>query len=141
MALVMSDVIDDDLSSIASGTTHYDDTTFADAISIIQKYGLERKIPQEVLDKLRQGVQGEILETPKKLKIPNYIISTNDDCLKSMEKKSKQLGLSTKTIKISGDIKKIAPELVKQIPKKKNSQKTKTPCTEKIAHTKEKLNQ
>ena len=121
IALVMSDVMDDDLSSIASGTTYYDDTTFADAISIIQKYGLESTIPQEVLDKLRQGVDGEISDTPKTSKIPNYIVATNDDCLKSMERKSKQLGLTPKIIKISGDVKKIAPEIVEQISQTKNS--------------------
>jgi len=54
-------------------------------------------------------------------KIPNHIVSTNDDCLKSMAKKSKQLGLSTKIIKISGDVKKVIPEIITNIPKIQNS--------------------
>ncbi len=37
VSLVMSDVEGDDLSSIASGTTYMDDTTFSDALDILDK--------------------------------------------------------------------------------------------------------
>jgi len=79
VSLVMSDVEGDDLSSIASGTTYMDDTTFSDALGILDKYKIKRKMPLEVL---------VVLE-----RIENYIIANNNDCLRAMEKKSKKDGL------------------------------------------------
>ena len=121
VSLVMSDVLGDDLSSIASGTTYYDSTTFERALKIIKKYRLERKIPQSALRHLNLGVNGKIPETPKKSKIPHHIFLTNRDCIFEMQKKSKQLGLSTKTVIISGDVTKAATKLASLIPRKKNS--------------------
>jgi len=121
ISLVMSDVLGDDLSSIASGTTYYDNTKFVDALKIIKKYRLQNKISKSVLNRLRLGTSGKIPETPKKSKIPHQIILTNNNCIKSMKNKSKQLGISSKTLIISGDVAKAASKLVLNMPKKKNS--------------------
>ena len=56
---IMSDVEGDDLASIASGTTYMDDTTYADAINILEKYKLKRKVPIEVLQVLEKGLKEE----------------------------------------------------------------------------------
>jgi len=74
VSLIMSDVLGDDLSSIASGTTYYDNTKFASALKIIKKYRLQNKISKSVLDRLRLGTSGKIPETPKKSKILHQII-------------------------------------------------------------------
>jgi hydroxypyruvate reductase len=121
VSLVISDVIGDDLSSIASGITYYDKTKFSDALKILKKYRLENKIPNSVMQRLRLGESDKIPETPKQSKIPHHIVLTNRDCLQAMQKKSKQLGISFKTISISGDITKATSKLVSLIPKKKNS--------------------
>lgn len=121
VSLVISDVMGDDLSSIASGTTYFDKTKFADALKILKKYRLENKIPKSVIQQLRLGASDKIPETPKKSKILHHIVLTNHDCLQAMQKKSKQLGVSFKTISISGDITKATSKLVSLIPKKKNS--------------------
>ena len=121
VSLVISDVMGDDLSSIASGTTYFDKTKFADALKILKKYRLENKIPKSVIRRLRLGASDKIPETPKKSKILHHIVLTNRDCLQAMQKKSKQLGVSFKTISISGDITKATSKLVSLIPKKKNS--------------------
>ncbi len=121
VSLVISDVMGDDLSSIASGTTYFDKTKFADALKILKKYRLENKIPNSVIQRLRLGAADKIPETPKKSKILHHIVLTNRDCLQAMQKKSKQLGVSFKTISISGDITKATSKLVSLIPKKKNS--------------------
>ncbi|MFB5605057.1 MAG: glycerate kinase [Nitrosarchaeum sp.] len=105
IGLVMSDVEGDDLSSIASGTTYMDNTTFLDALNIINKYKLKNKIPLEITQRLEDGFKGKIPETPKKIKISNHIIANNTDCLKAMESKAKELGYKTKTIQIFGNIK------------------------------------
>jgi len=121
VSLIMSDVLGDDLSSIASGTTYYDNTKFVSALKVIKKYRLQNKIPKSVFDRLKLGTSGKIPETPKKSKIPHQIILTNNDCLKSMKNKSKQLGISSKTLIISGDVAKSASKLVLNLSKKKNS--------------------
>ena len=59
IGLVMSDVEGDDLSSIASGTTYMDDTTYADALAIIKKYKIGWKIPNEVLTLLKNRMNEE----------------------------------------------------------------------------------
>lgn len=120
-SLILSDVIDDDLSSIASGTTYYDKTTFSDAIKVIKKYHLMPKLPNSIIHRLRLGSLGKILETPKKSKIPHHIVLRNRDCLQAMKKKSNELGFSSKTICISGNVQHAADNLVSQLPKKKNS--------------------
>jgi len=121
VALVMSDVENNDLSSISSGCTYYDTTTFRDSLKIIKKYSLRKKIPKRVLMRLNAGYAGKIKETPKKPRIKNQIITTNKDCLKSMANKAKQLGYKPKIITISGNVIRESQKIIQLLPKKKNS--------------------
>ncbi len=114
VSLIMSDVERDDLSSIASGTTYMDDTTYTDALDIIEKYKLKRKMPLEVLQVLEKGVETKI-ETPKKAKIENHVIANNDGCLDSMKNTAKKLGYKVNVIKIFGDIKEVVKEVLDNI--------------------------
>lgn len=59
ITLLISDVPGDDPSVIASGPTVADPTSFADALGILKKYGIEE--PKAVLEHLRAGID----ETPK----------------------------------------------------------------------------
>ena len=115
LSLIMSDVEGDDLSSIASGTTYMDDTTFADAYEILEKYKLKRKTPIEVLQVLEKGLEDEKLETPKKSKIENQVIANNKNCLKAMEIEAKKKGYKVKTIQIFGDIKENVTEILSNV--------------------------
>lgn len=65
ITLVLSDVIGDNLDSIASGPTVPDLTTFADCLRILEKYEIKTRIPSAVLNHLEQGAAGKIAETPK----------------------------------------------------------------------------
>ncbi len=121
VSLIMSDVVDDDLSSISSGVTYCDTTTFADALSVIKRYSLQKKFPENVLDRLNDGKLGKIPETPKKSKILNSIISSNKDCLQAMRQKAEQLGYDTKIISVSGDIKDATQKIIKLIPQKEKT--------------------
>jgi hydroxypyruvate reductase len=121
VSLVMSDVQGDDLSAIASGTTFMDDTTFADALEIIKKYKLKNKIPPEVFHVLRSGVNEQIPETPKKEKIKNFIIANNNDCLKAMEVRAKELGYTVKKLQVFGNIKDAVQIILKNIPEEKKT--------------------
>jgi len=78
-ALMISDVIGDPLDVIASGPTAADPTTFADALGVLERYGLTGQAPPAVLDHLRRGAAGQVAETPKRLPtvIHNHIIGNN----------------------------------------------------------------
>jgi len=115
ISLVMSDVEGDDLSSIASGTTYMDDTTYADALKIIEKYKIKWKMPDEVLQTLENGKTKESIETPKKAKIENFIIANNNDCLEAMQRKAKETGYQTYKMQIFGDIKDVVTKILENI--------------------------
>jgi hydroxypyruvate reductase len=122
VALVMSDVIGDDLSSIASGLTYYDNTTFQDAKRVIIRYGLKNKIPKKVWQRIDLGAKKLIRETPKKAKIKNYVISSNKNCLDEMSRNARKLGLVTKIVSpISGNVENAALKLIKLLPSKSRS--------------------
>ena len=115
ISLIMSDVEDDDLSSIASGTTYMDNTTYQDAMDVIEKYRLKRKIPIEVLQVLGNGLHEQKPETPKKSKIDNFIIANNTNCLESMEKIAKTKGYKVTKIQNFGDIKEVVKKILENI--------------------------
>lgn len=122
ISLVMSDVIGDDISSIASGTTYFDKTTFRDAEKVFKKYNLLQAVPGNVLKKIHLGIEKKIPETPKQQKIKNQIIATNKDCLDMMKKTSQDLGLATKIVyPVSGNVKHVAKTLSKLIMKVKTN--------------------
>jgi hydroxypyruvate reductase len=98
VSFVMSDVVGNDLSSIASGLTYYDKTTYSRCLAIIKKYGLEKQISHKILAQLNLGAKGKIAETPKRPKIPNIVVASNTDCLKVMKKTANQLGYKTKVL-------------------------------------------
>ena len=121
IGLIMSDVENDDLSSIASGTTYMDNTTYQDAIDIIEKYRLKRRIPIEVLQILGNGAHNQKSETPKHAKIENYIVASNSNCLESMEKEAKIKGYKVIKIQIFGDIKEVVKKILEKIPEQQKT--------------------
>jgi len=64
LTLVLSDVVGDDLSTIASGPTVPDPTTFGDALDILEAFRLGDRLPASVRDHLEAGGRGEREETP-----------------------------------------------------------------------------
>ncbi|MFQ5496422.1 MAG: glycerate kinase [Nitrosopumilus sp.] len=120
IGLVMSDVEGDDLSSIASGTTYMDNTTYADALKILEKYKIKRKMPIEVLQVLEKGVTNKNSKI-KKPKIENFIIANNQKCLEVMQKKSEEIGYETIVIQIFGDIKDAVTKILKNISDKQKT--------------------
>ena len=120
-ALVMSDVVSNDLSVISSGCTYNDNTTFSDAMSVITKYSLEKKLPKKVITHLKHGLSTKT-SRPNRLTIKNKIIATNQDCLNAMVLKSRSLGLTTKVYSpVKDDVSVSAKKIVQMIPRKKNS--------------------
>lgn len=71
-ALILSDVLGDDLSTIASGPTVPDNTSFIEAIQILKSKNIWADVPQNIREFFEKGQQGSYQETPK----------DNDDCFK-----------------------------------------------------------
>ena len=94
ISLILSDVIGNDLSIIASGPTFPDSSTFADAYNVLRKYNLLSKTPEAAIELLEKGCQGLVAETPKALgNCHNYIIGDNTLALKAMAQKASEAGL------------------------------------------------
>jgi hydroxypyruvate reductase len=62
VGLLFSDVVGDDPGVIASGPTAPDDSTYADALAVLDRYGVDP--PAAVRDRLERGAAGELPETP-----------------------------------------------------------------------------
>jgi hydroxypyruvate reductase len=97
VTLILSDVIGDDLESIASGPTVPDRSTYSDCLRILEKYSVEDKIPRSILDHFKKGIQGFIEETPKVgdpsfIKTQNVIVASNTLALQAAKRKSDELG-------------------------------------------------
>jgi len=120
-ALVMSDVVSNDLSVISSGCTYNDSTTFSDAINVVKKYSLEKKLPKKVITHLKHGLVTNAVR-PNRSRIKNKIIATNQDCLNAMVLKSKSLGFPTKVYApVKHDVSISAKKIVQMIPRNRNS--------------------
>jgi hydroxypyruvate reductase len=63
VSLVFSDVVGDDPGVIASGPTAPDETTYGDALAVLDRY--EITVPSAVRDHLEDGAEGERSETPE----------------------------------------------------------------------------
>jgi hydroxypyruvate reductase len=64
-ALILSDVLGDDLSAIASGPTVPDPTTYAEAVRVLEDGGVWDRVPTAVRAHLDKGCAGAVPETPK----------------------------------------------------------------------------
>lgn len=127
-SLVVSDVVKDDLSVIASGLTYYDNTTFKDAIDILNKHALENKLPESALNFLKKS--DKKFETLKKDTFPfdrveNIIISSSAVALSYAEKYLLERDEKIYVLKdVTGDIHQAAESIESLIKKaKKNSGK------------------
>lgn len=65
LAMVLSDVVGDDLSVIASGPTVADHSTYADALYVLDRFGGRDAFPPAVVAHLVAGARGERPESPK----------------------------------------------------------------------------
>jgi glycerate 2-kinase len=95
ISLIISDVVGDDLSVIASGPTYPDSSTFQDAHDILKKYDLLKRVPPVINHYLRLGCSGLIEETPKSLNnCHNCIIGNNRIALEAMAAKASEMGFN-----------------------------------------------
>ena len=123
-SLILSDVIGDDLSSISSGLTVPDPSTFSDAKKILKKFKLWEKIPLNVSKYIEDGVKKKVQETPKKKdklfkNAKNTLIGSNSISLKKINEicKRKKINAKIWKININGDVEKMALKFVNDLKK------------------------
>lgn len=80
VSLILSDVIGDDISVIASGPTYPDDSTFKDAQQVLKRYQVKNL--NSVTEHMSKGARGVIDDTPKPgdpvfSNVQNMIIGNN----------------------------------------------------------------
>ncbi len=97
IALIVSDVIGDNLSDIASGPTAPDPSSYADCLKIVEKYSLAGALPKAVLKTLEAGASGLLPETPKPgdpvfEHVQNVIIASNSQALQAAKAEAENLG-------------------------------------------------
>ncbi len=100
LGLVLSDVVGNELSSIASGPTCPDPSTFADALSTIEDYGIGPDLTRAVVDFLRAGAADRVPETLKPgaaelSSATNILVGTNLLALKEAALAAERLGYHT----------------------------------------------
>ena len=99
LSFILSDVIDDDLSTIGSGPTVADPTTFQDAWDILENYDLLSAIPDSVDTHLTRGLSGLAEETPKPgegvfSNVHNFLIGSNSLALEAAASTARQHGFT-----------------------------------------------
>lgn len=100
VTIVVSDVIGNDLSSIGSGPTVADPTTFQDCLVILDRYGLSRLVPGAVLRHLEQGTGGASRETlkpgaPELERARHILLASNRHSLLAAKERAEALGFET----------------------------------------------
>ena len=118
-ALILSDVLGDDLSAIASGPTVADDTTFAEATDILKSKMIWDRVPSAVRDYLEQGANGLKPETPKSgdplfNAVSETLIGSNNLSVDAVVNTAHQLGYDTQIFSrhLSGEARQVAEQLV-----------------------------
>ena len=100
IALILSDVVGDQLDVIGSGPTVPDPSTFEEAWEILKKYGLLNEIAPSIRKHLQSGREGKVEETPKPgeaafEKVSNILIGSNILALREAKKEAESLGFNT----------------------------------------------
>lgn len=111
-ALILSDVVGDDPSYIASGPCAPDPDTFADALALLQRYAITP--PAAVNDHLQRGLRGEIADTPKPgdrcfAKVENHIIGSARTSLTAVQTWLEQQGVRVVNLReVEGESRSVA---------------------------------
>jgi glycerate 2-kinase len=118
-ALLLSDVIGDPLDVIASGPTTPDVSTFAEALAILDRFGLREKAPRGIVERLERGARGEIPETPKAgdpifERVRNTVIGNNALVVDAAAARARELRLNAHVLTraLEGEAREVAETFV-----------------------------
>jgi hydroxypyruvate reductase/glycerate 2-kinase len=116
IVLVISDVIGDDLETIASAPLYCDSSTYKDTLTILVRYDLWDAVPQTVRAVVQRGLSGESAETPKvpKRTIRHVIIGSNFRLMMNAKQKAESMGMPAHIMssRIQGEAQEVAKVLI-----------------------------
>jgi hydroxypyruvate reductase len=119
VCLALSDVVGDDLSTIASGPTVPDPTTYGDALRILATRGVLEKSPASVRAQLEAGARGAIPETPKPgdglfARVATRVVGSNRLSVQAASREARRQGLRplVLTTRLEGEAREVARALV-----------------------------
>lgn len=115
LALILSDVIGDDLDVIGSGITAPDASTFTGARSVLEKYRILDRVPPSVRQRIESGARGEIPETPKPgdpvfSRVQNLVVGSNRLAVDAAAARARESGFRTRVLStfVEGETREIA---------------------------------
>lgn len=118
LSFMLSDVIGDRMGLIASGPTAPDNTTYKDALEVLEKFRPTKKTPPRIWELLKRGAGGLIPETLKEdnpifKRVKNIIVGSNRKALIAARDKANALGLPAYIIssKLRGEAREVAKYL------------------------------
>jgi len=118
IALILSDVVGSPLDVIASGPTVPDTSTFADALGVLEGYGIIAQTPPAIVAHLRRGLSGDVAETPKPgdpvfAHVQTLIIGDNRIAAQAAVQQAAELGLHTLLLStyVEGEAREVAKVL------------------------------
>lgn len=113
--LILSDVVGDEPSSIASGITAPDPSTYAQALEILRRYEVEKQLPETARKIIHDGAAGRIPETPKEGEtsfdqVYNVVIGSNSQALQAAADAARQRGYAPVilTARLEGEAREVA---------------------------------
>src|SRR5262249_49172760 len=122
LSFILSDVIGDDLSTIGSGPTVPDPSTFLDALAVVDRYDLRDRLPPAVFSHVWQGCAGTVSETPKSgdsvfAHVHNFLIGSNRLALSAAATAAQRLGFTTRILDepLAGDTTVAAREFARSL--------------------------
>ncbi len=127
ITLILSDVVGDSLSTIASGPTVADESSFIDAWQVLKKYDLQEKLNTGTYKYFQKGIRGEIRETIKPgdqiiEKVQNVIVANNQKAAFAGLKEAELSGFNSQVLTnyLQGDSKEVGKLLGSWIKKVKS---------------------
>lgn len=118
--LILSDVLGDDPSVVGSGPVSADPTTFADALEVLERFGVRDSAPA-VTAHLEAGERGEHPETPKPEdplfdNVRTRIIGNNDTAADAAAAWAEARGLDVKSVqrRVQGEAREVGGRLARE---------------------------
>lgn len=119
LSLVVSDVVGSALDVIASGPTVPDQSTWADAWAVVERYALAGDLPESVRERLQAGLRGEISDTPEPgdaifARTQTLIIADNAIAAAAARQQAERLGFNAAVLTtfLEGEAREVAKVVV-----------------------------
>lgn len=127
LALIVSDVVGDDLSMIASGPTVPDPSTYGDAKHVLEEKSLWDLVPETVREVIERGRTSALYETSNREsglfeRVTNRLLATNDAALRAAAIEAQKRGYDAEILSsdMTGEAREVGRFLIETALGRKN---------------------